>query len=70
MKALGATAGFAIVVITLINGSAFSNEKFWLKDFSVSINVSDTLVVLYLCFWCGWSRKRIIAIFGEATIDR
>jgi hypothetical protein len=70
MKALGATAGFAIVVITLINGSAFNNDEFWFKDFSVLINLLDTLAVLYLCFWSGWSRTKIIALFGEAKIDR
>jgi hypothetical protein len=70
MKALGATAGFSIVVIALINGSAFNNDKFWLRDFSVLINVLDTLAVLYLCFWCGSTRIKIVAMFGEATIDR
>jgi hypothetical protein len=70
MKALGAAAGFAIVVITLINGSAFNNERFWLKDFSVLINVLDTLAVLYLCFWCGWSRTKILGIFEQAKTDK
>jgi hypothetical protein len=70
MRALGATAGFAVVVIALINGSAFNHEKFWFKDFSVLINLLDTLAILYLCFWCGWSRTKIVAMFGEAKIDR
>jgi hypothetical protein len=70
MRALGATAGFAIVVITLINGSAFNNEKFGFKEFSVAFNTLDTLAICYLCFVCTWSRSKILAKFEAARTEK
>jgi hypothetical protein len=67
---LGATAGFSLVVITLINGTAFNNEKMWFKDFSVAVNVADLLIVLYVCFLCGWSRNKILSLFEAVRTER
>jgi hypothetical protein len=70
MGQLAATAGFSLVVITLINGTAFNNENMWFKDFSVAVNVVDTLIVLYMCFWCAWSRNKILSLFLAVRNER
>jgi hypothetical protein len=69
MSRLGNTAGFAVVVISLINATAFNNDSFWLKDYTVAFNIVDLLIVLYLCFWCGWTRNWILGTFEAARME-
>jgi hypothetical protein len=68
MGVLGATAGFAATVVSLINNTALK-EEMWLKDYSVLFNVIDIGVILYLCFVSRTAREWIFHAFERARID-
>jgi hypothetical protein len=68
MAALGNTAGFAMVVVTLINQSAL-RDGHWLAPYSTLINLVDLLAILSLCFWSIRSRNFIIGLFNRAKTE-
>ena len=66
MNRLGAAAGFAVLVVTLINQTAFGVADFPYGNYSVFFNVLDTAVILYVCFYNGWARNLILDRFRSA----
>jgi hypothetical protein len=66
LNRLGAAAGFAVLVLTLINQTAFGVADFPYRHYSVLANVFDTAVILYVCFFNGWARNSILERFKIA----